>query len=184
MHHIALLLPKFCFLSRHQRAPMSGHIDSDLAWYVVPAVINAHSPEEKNYVLCHGIYRYMTSRFGVRKVCKKNSRKRRHERCLKRLTNEKNKARRDLRRARRQSTDKEAVRNLSNKCHKLLRLHNKATKAFLQAKLNLEALKAKRDCARSFWRFASNIFSEKESLTFPFFAQETFFSQAYSSYPQ
>jgi len=66
-------------------------------------------------------------------------------------TREKNATRKDLRRAKKQTQDEEAVRELSIKFHKLLRLHSKSKKASLQTKVNLEAFKGRREYVRSFW---------------------------------
>ena len=97
-----------------------AEVDVYLARYVVPAVITAKSLEEKNSILCQGIYNHMTSRFRVRKAGNQTSRKRQHERGLKRITKEKNAARKELRRARRCTTDEDVIRDLSITFHKLL----------------------------------------------------------------
>ena len=132
----------------------------------------------------------MATKFGVQRAHKsKKTNRRRHERKLKNLTKERNAARKDLRRAKRQAQDEEAVREHSIKFHKLLRLHSMSKKASLQAKVNLEAFKARRECARSFWRFASNLLDEEESSTMyiPILQQEkadTFFTNVYDSHPK
>ena len=76
------------------------------------------------------------------------------------------------------------VHELSVKFHRLLRLHSKAKKASLKARLNLEALTVRRECQKSFWRFASQLFSEDNSSTAPGFDQESaesFFAEVYDS---
>jgi len=150
-----------------------AEVDSELVQRLLPAVINATSPDEKDSILCQGIYEYMATKFGVQRAHKsKKTNRRRHERKLKKLTREKNAARKDLRRAKRQAQDEEAVRS---------------KKASLQAKVNLEAFKARRECARSFWRFASNLLDKEESSKSPSFNQETaetFFTKVYDSHPK
>ena len=84
---------------------------------------------------------------------------------MKKLRKEKNMAKKDLRRARRLAGNEEAVRELSVKFHTLLRLHSKEKKASMKTRMNLEAFKARSECQRSFWRFASKLFSEDDSST-------------------
>ena len=76
--------------------------NSSLGSVVVPQALSAQSVEEKNMVLCVGIYNSFSSKYGVRNRC--NSRKlsvKRHNRAFKRITREKNAARRELRAAQR-----------------------------------------------------------------------------------
>ena len=163
-------------------------LDSKLAQCLVPLVISATSPEEKHHILCQGIYDHMVARLGVKRVT--NNQKKRvrdHERNLKNIRKEKNAAKKDLRRARRQAGNEDAVRELSVKFHRLIRLHSKAKKASLKARMNLEAFKARRECQRSFWKFASQLFSEDDSPTIPCFNQESaesFFTEVYDSHPR
>ena len=52
--------------------------------------------------------------------------------------------------------------------------------------MNLEALKARSECHRSFWRFTRQLFSEDDSTTAPGFDQksaESYFAEVYSSTP-
>lgn len=52
---------------------------------------------------------------------------------------------------------------LSRKLYRLLRLHNKEKKVSIQAKMKFNVLKVRKECQRSFWRFASQVFSEEDS---------------------
>ena len=116
---------------------------AELAQCLVPTVLAATSPEEKNAILCQGMYGCMVSKFGTRRnKYQTKSRKRAHERKLKNLRREKSEAKRALKQARRQPQSEGTVRELSVKFHRLLRLHSKAKKASLKARLNLEALTA------------------------------------------
>ena len=113
-----------------------GEIDLYVAEHLVPAIMDARSPEEKHAILCQGIYEHMISKFGIRSITSnKKKRKRFHERNLKKLRKEKNAAKKDLRQARRQTNNKEVVEELSRKFYRLLRLHNKEKKVSLQAKM-------------------------------------------------
>ena len=86
---------------------------------------------------------------------------------------EKSEAKKALKQVRRQLQSEGMVRELSVKFHQLLRLYSKAKKASLKARLNLEALTARRECQKSFWRFASQLFSEDDSSAAPSFDQES-----------
>ena len=124
------LRPLFCLASPQLLPPFKtprtpeewAEVDSEFAQSLVPAAISAASPEEKNLILCQGIHEVMTTKFGAQPPRKpRNNRRRHHERNLRKLTKEKNAARKDLRKARREAQDEEAVRDLSIKFHKLLR---------------------------------------------------------------
>ena len=77
-------------------------MDSDLAQSLVPAVLCAPSPEVKKAIVCGGMYEYMTGKFGVRRGQggrreNRKTKKQHHERNIKRLTKEKNAAKKELR---------------------------------------------------------------------------------------
>ena len=163
-------------------------VDPALAQCLVPAVICATSPEEKHSILCQGIYDQMVVRFGVKRVNSNQKRRKRvHERSLKNLRRENNMAKKDLKQARRQSENEEVVRELSVKFYRLLRLHSKAKKASRKSIRNLEALKARKECQRSFKRFAFQLFSDDYSSIIPDFNQESaesYFTEVYNSSPR
>ena len=116
---------------------------------------------------------------------RKRNRKRRkrcHERNLKRLTKEKNAAKKELRQARRGSNDVAVIHELSSRFHKLIRLHNKAKRVALQAQANVEAVKAHRICAKSVWEYASQLFKDGSDMVSPSFGQaeaERYFTRVY-----
>ena len=72
--------------------------DSFLAKSVVPAVLAAPTVDAKHEALCQGIYNYFSSQYGCR-LPRKPRRKRRHVRRLKRITAQKNEARKQFRKA-------------------------------------------------------------------------------------
>ena len=89
----------------------------------------------QNAILCGGMYEYMTGMFGVRRGQggrrrNRKKRKRCHERNLKRLTKEKNAAKKELRQARRGLSDVAVICELSSRFHTLIRLHNKAKRLY------------------------------------------------------
>ena len=163
--------------------------NSYLSTTVVPAVIQASSTEEKNRVLCDGVYQYFSQCYGTKSFSQKpKKRPRRHARHLKDLTQKKNEARRRMKKARKEGGSEAAVHALAKEFHKLLRLHSKEKRAQLQSKLKIEALKARRECAKDFWRFAAKIldgeYDKAASPTFTADDAESYFRSIYSSEPR
>ena len=92
---------------------------------------------------------------------------------------------RDLRRARREGQDNLVIQETAKQFHKLIRMYSKAQKVSLRFKANLEARKARRECAKSLWQFAAKILDDDgSSNTTPAFnskTAESFFTNAYSA---
>ena len=65
----------------------------------------------------------------------------------KRLRKERNEARKELRKARKEKQDEQVILDLAKKFQLLLRLHSKTKKASLKTRANLEAKKARSECA-------------------------------------
>ena len=162
--------------------------DEYLSVHVTPAVINASTVDEKHTAFCEGVYQYFSQKFGTRSTGKHKMNHRRHARHVKNVTEQKNEARRKMRKARREGQDEVAIRNHAKEFHKLLRLHSKENKAQLKTKFRIEALKARKECAKSFWRFAAKILDgEDGNCTTPTFsakAAETYFTEVYSCEPK
>ena len=65
--------------------------NTSLGSTLVPQVLAAQLVEEKNMVLCVGIYNYFSSKYGLRKAChSRESAAKRHNRAFRRLPQEKN----------------------------------------------------------------------------------------------
>ena len=77
----------------------------------------------------------------------KQSKPRSHNRSPKKLKRLRNEARRDLRRGQ----DNLVIQEIAKQFHKLIRMYSKAQKVSLRSKANLEARKARRECAKSLW---------------------------------
>ena len=155
---------------------------------IVHQVLEAQSVDDKNTALCVGIQNYFTTKYGLkgkrRPACKNP---RRHNRTIKRVTQEKNMASKELRAARREGKDDHVIRELARKFYQLIRLHSKTKQEQLRAKVRLEAGKARQECARSFWRFAAKILDDRENSPEPTFTAEnaeSYFREVYSSSPR
>ena len=104
-----------------------------------------------------------------------------------RLHNRKNYARKKLRDVKKYGTDETAIRVAAREFHRLLRLHSKESRLSYRSRASLEALKARRSCVKSFWRFAAQLFDEDKPNISPAFSAseaESFFSRSYSSEPR
>ena len=144
--------------------------NEELASTVVPAAISCSTVDEKNKTLCEGVYQYFSQLFGTKaKQAHHSKRARRHNRRLKRLTQLKNESRRELRKAKKDGLDEATMRTVAKEFHRLLRLHSKESKLSNKSKANMEARKARSDCAKAFWRFASRLLDEDEVNVSPAF---------------
>ena len=76
---------------------------------------------------------------------------------------------------------------MARKFHQLIRLHSKAKREQMRARLNLEARKARQECAKCFWRFAATVLDGREESPEPAFSAdkaESYFREVYSSSPR
>ena len=94
--------------------------DSFFLENLVPFVHQATSAEEKNSILADGIYNYFATQYGVRQIVhrpsrkqKKDMKRQKHDRALKRVTELKNRARREFRQAKRQGSTREEIQSLA-----------------------------------------------------------------------
>ena len=162
--------------------------NEELASTVVPAAISCSTVDEKNKILCEGVHQYFSQLFGTKaKQAHHSKRARRHNRRLKRLTQLKNESRRELRKAKKDGLDEATMRTVAKEFHRLLRLHSKESKLSNKSKANMEARKARSDCAKAFWRFASRLLDEDEVNVSPAFSvddAESFFKKVYSCNPK
>ena len=98
-----------------------------------------------------------------------------------------NKARQQLRKARRSSTDPQVIQHLANTFHQYLQQFSRARKAERKSLQECKQLRARRDCAKNFWKFASqtlDVNNEDIQLAFQKEAAEEFFTTSYSSEPR
>ena len=112
--------------------------NEELATTVVPAAISCSTVDEKNKILCEGVYQYFSQMFGTQtKQAHHTKGWRRHNRRLKKLTKLKNESRRELRKAKKDSLDEATIRTVAREFHRLLRLHSKESKISNKSKANM-----------------------------------------------
>ena len=177
------LAPQLAALILPQSKEVWSESDKLLALTVVPAVLAAPTVDAKHQALSQGIYHHFSSTYGCHLPRKKPRWKRWHARCLKKITAQKNEARKQFRQAKASSSSGTVIQELARKFYHLIRLHS-AEKILLCSKCRLEALKARRECNRNFWRYASKVLDgEGDSITPDFNAHraEEFFREVYSA---
>ena len=96
--------------------------DEELSVSVVPAALSCSTVDEKNEALCEGVYHYFSQGFGTQQktVRKPRQRRREHQRRLKKLTLQKNEARKKMRMAKRDGLDENTIRTVAQEFHRLL----------------------------------------------------------------
>jgi len=95
---------------------------------VVPSVCQASSVEEKYSLLVDGIYSYMATTYGTRKYPNRKWKRgspAKHERALRKVTELRNKAREDFRRAKREGRLQEDIQSFARNFFDLVRQHSK-----------------------------------------------------------
>ena len=137
--------------------------DQHLVTEVVPKVLAASTIEEKNHVLCVGIYSHFTDRYGSRSY-NSRGRTRKHKKAhtsLDDIRAERNRVRNDLRRAKRYCQDIESIRSLSAKFHLFLRQYKQISRAEKRALTKSSSQRERGDCARNLNKFAKEILDGK-----------------------
>ena len=163
--------------------------DGCLAATVVPAVLAASTVDEKHHALCSGAYRYFSAEYGTRssKPSRKRKHKESHRGSTAELRLERNKARQQLRKARRSSSDQQEIRELAKRFHHSLRQFSRARKAERKSLQECDQLKARKECATRFWKFAAQTLDDTQEDIQPAFDEdsaEEYFVSAYSSEPR
>ena len=173
-----------------QTAEGWNEADEHMKCIVVPNVLHEMDVNNMNHVLCFGIYSYFTSRYGTQQSNQHHQhlnkvQKQRNE--LKKVTIEKNAAKKKLRQMRRDCSNPDAVKQLACEFHGLVRAHSRASRIVK----GLEKLKSqkqqRKECRKDLHKFARKILNDEEYTTIePSFTAteaEAYFKQVYSTSP-
>ena len=155
----------------------------------------ATSAEEKNSILADGIYNYFATQFGVRQIVHRPSRKQKkdmkhqkHDRALKRVTELKNRARREFRQAKRQGSTREEIQSLARSFFDPVRKQSALKKRSKRDSETRSAKTARAHCHKHFWKFTRELLDDSAaSKVTPEFSKEEafrFFSDTYRSTPK
>ena len=128
---------------------------------VTPAVFQSITVEEKNALLCTGVYDILAARFG----CHPSSRSRnlvqsklkQHDRALKEVTHQKNETRQVLRKAKRDRASDTVIQSLAANFLSLLRQHSDLKRVSIRRLQHKEAKLVRAECHRNFWKFAKGL---------------------------
>ena len=164
-----------------------GLADEHLASVVVPRVLAAGSVDDKHEVLCSGVYSYFNREHGTRSVPKKRKAQRQSKQDLSLIKLERNRARQQLRKAKRNSSDPDTLKDLARKFHLYLRKFSKLKRAEVRHTNKVHEDHARKECCCNFWRFAAKVLGggEGESELQPNFdvnTAQSYFTNVYSSH--
>jgi hypothetical protein len=155
---------------------------------LVPQVLCETSPDSKNSRLSDGIYDFLANKYGTRQHSKRRRRQEKHALALNKARKLKNEARRELHRARVNSTlSAEEIRSLARKFYQLVRSHSCCRKAYQQVPGGLGRL-YRNECHQTFWSFAKQLLDESSQTSIePQFSEEEgiqYFTETYSAKPK
>ena len=158
---------------------------------ITPAVLQSISAEDKNASLCAGVYDIIAARFGTRASsgCRKqvHSKLRQHDRALKEVTQQKNRARQAFRKAKRDGANSSDIQSLAANFLSLLRQHSRLKRDSSNRLQHKEARLAREECHRNFWKFARGILdgggTSQISPSFSASTAHSYFSEVYQSAP-
>ena len=135
--------------------------DEQFTSSAIPCVLAAGSVDEKCQALCSGVYEYFSAKYGTRS---KTSRKKKREKYSKQekalIREERNKARQRLRKAKRNSSDPESIRELARNFHLYLRQYSRLNRAESRNARKIQETQARRECTKNFWKFAAEVFDD------------------------
>ena len=154
---------------------------------LLPTINDLQTPDEINEILICTIYSYFATTHGTKAVQKdgewKNQRVKQDARPLKKVTELKNKARKEFRDAKRNGLCPVVITNVARNFFKLIREHNKVKKKTSQDRAMLTRKQLRRACHINFWKFAKDLLDDNSaSSTKPQFGAdkaEAFFGTTY-----
>ena len=151
-----------------------------MASQVVPEALAQAFVDQKNSTICEGVYNYFASVYGTKPLPAAAPHQpqaatvRSHNGELKGLKKAKTQAQLVYRREKCTDQDKETIQTLRREHLRATRAHNRALKKKKKAKLTIKAYAMRRECSKSFWRFASKILDQDSvSNVQPSFNAET-----------
>ena len=140
--------------------------DEHIQKFILPAVMNEPDVSIKADVFASLMYQYFESEYGtfnsVNSECN-NKKKRKHQRNLKYIRQQKNETRRAYRSALRSNQPRDVILQLASKYHKLVRQHSKIRRDHIQADLLHRMKFEQHKCARNIWKYCENLLDENKS---------------------
>ena len=164
--------------------------DAHFAAYLVPHILGASGVDDKNDMLCSGVYEYFATKYGTRAFrCQKKRahRKSSQLRHFKSVTKQKNEARQQLRKAQKEGLSSDQTRSLAKAFFRLVREHSRVKRAVCNHNKHTTQRKARQECHQNIFRFAKQLLDDEGSACPPQFSKEAaedFFRAAYSAGPR
>ena len=168
-----------------------SEVNSFVQSTIVPAVLMESDVDVMNWIINHGLYNHLASRFGTMNANHHHQHIRQvrtKENAIKEVLNEKNAIKKQLRHLRKSNPSPEDVRILAHKFHLLVRTHSKLIKEARKSSAKANAKKSRKECHKNIHKFAKKILEDDNCASIqPTFSKDeaqSFFTEAYSSSPQ
>ena len=165
-----------------------------MARSVVPAVLAATSVEEKNQLLCNGIYNFFSSSYGTRakgkrRTIKKSKQSNTLQNSLMKLRKKRNNLRNELRHAKKLGLSADSIRSLASKFHLLLRQYAQTNRSLCKSVSKNKVEYDRKECAKHFNTFAAKVLDGDDNLLsaepgFDAATAESYFREVYHSEPR
>ena len=132
---------------------------------LVPSVLKENTPETKNRVLSEGIYAFFEQKYGIRqpKPSKQQRKRDKHERALRKVTQLKKNARKELRTAKALGLPSENIQPIAQTFFNLVREHSHLKRASQSSQKQTQMSKTRQSCHHHFWQFAKQLLDENST---------------------
>ena len=158
---------------------------------LVPLVLDCSSVDVMNHILCHGIYSFLASKYGVmtpRQHYASTGKELIIRKKLQEVKIEKNALKKRMRGLQRDGSSPEEVRVLAHEFHSLVRKLSKLSKDYRKVQQKASAIKQRKECRKDIHRFARKVLDDdNHSSIQPTFTKdvaEHYFSTTYSATTQ
>lgn len=131
----------------------------------MPSVLKENTPETKNRVLSEGIYAFFEQKYGIRqpKPSKQQRKRDKHERALRKVTQLKKNARKELRTAKALGLPSENIQPIAQTFFNLVREHSHLKRASQSSQKQTQMSKTRQSCHHHFWQFAKQLLDENST---------------------
>ena len=141
--------------------------------------------------IAEGIYTYFSSTFGTKpppKAPKRQTKMKRHDRQLKKITDLKNEARKNVRMEKKEKKPPSVIAKLTGRFLSLLREHSRLKRISTHLIHTKNANYVRQKCHNNFWKLAKDLLDDNSASRInPQFSKDqatNYFSDTYSSNPQ
>ena len=155
---------------------------------LVPAVMAAPTPQEKNSLLVEGVYEYFALACGTRHIAVQKRKKRPlHNRSLKEVGRKKREAKRELRLAQQRGFPSDVIKSLARHFFSLVRCHSSLKRSSNAQLLARNAKDMRQQCYKNLGRCAKEVLDGSSAQITPAFSEANaykYFTEVYHSGPR